>query len=318
MPAAEPSLPQFSAPFSRHFLRYFLATRPAFLTVTLAACLIGLASAYAQGVNIDPLRAGLTLFFALVAHAGVNVVNDYYDALNGSDAANQERCFPFTGGSRFIQNGVLTLRQAALLGYGLLAAVIPAGLWLTAHSAPGLIGIGLLGLLLGWAYSAPPLKLMCRGLGEIAIVGGWLLVVVGTDFVQRGSLGWLPVLVGLPYALLVANILFINQFPDARADASAGKNTLVVKLGPEQAKWGYLAIALFAYGWLILFVGRGALPVYAAAGALPLALSFNAGRELLHHASEPAALVPAIQKTIAAANLSGLLLALGLAFSRLH
>lgn len=317
MPAAEPTSARFASPFARYLLRYLLATRPAFLTVTLAGCLIGLASVHAQGLAIDPLRATLTVCFALLAHAGVNVINDYYDALNGSDAANQHRCFPFTGGSRFIQNQVLTLRETAWLGYGLLLAVVPAGLWLTLHSAPGLMRVGLAGLLLGWAYSAPPLKLMCRGLGEVVIVGGWLLVVVGSDFVQRGAFVWQPFHVGLPYALLVANILYINQFPDVQADAQAGKHTLVVRLGVEQAKWGYLVIALLAYGWLILMVGRGVLPVYAAAGALPLILSFHAGRELLQHAAEPVQLVPAIQKTIAAANLSGLLLALGLAFSRL-
>jgi 1,4-dihydroxy-2-naphthoate polyprenyltransferase len=177
----EPTLDALHNPF----LRYFAATRPAFLSVTFVGCLLGLATAAFSGIPVGPALATATLFFALVAHAGANVINDYYDALSGCDEANTERQFPFTGGSRFIQNGVLSLRATGIFGYSLLAAVVPAGLWLTAVSASGLILIGLAGLVVGWAYSAPPLKLQSRGLGEFAITAGWLLVVVGSDFVQR-------------------------------------------------------------------------------------------------------------------------------------
>ena len=254
------------------------------------------------------------MLFALVAHAGANVVNDYYDALNGSDARNTERLFPFTGGSRFIQNGVLTLRQTARFGYGLLALVIAAGLWLSWHTGPGLLAIGAGGLLAGWAYSAPPLRLMSRGLGELAIAGGWLLVVIGTDYVQRGAFDALPFIAGLSYALLVANLLFINQFPDHAGDAAAGKRTLVVLLGPQTAKWAYLLIAIVAYGWLLGMVGNDTLPQKSAAAAMTLVLSFTAARDLLEYASQPAALEPAIKRTILATNLHGLVLAGALMF----
>lgn len=190
--------------------------------------------------------------------------------------------------------------------------MIPAGLWLTVHSAPGLIAIGMAGLFVGWAYSAPPFKLMCRGLGELAIVAGWLLVVLGSDFVQRGSFALAPLLAGLPYALLVAAILYINQFPDRRADASVGKRTLVVRLASRQARLGYLLLVGGAYLSLLLAILAGALPPFAAAGLLTLPLSLQAARLLLRHAEQPAALAPAIKLTIAATNLHGLLLAVGL------
>lgn len=294
----------------------FAATRPAFLSVTLVGCLIGLAGAWGSGLRLDATTAAATVLFALVAHAGVNVINDFHDALSGADAANTARLFPFTGGSRFIQNGVLSTRETGRFGYALLAAVIPAGLWLTWQAGPGLIAIGLGGLFVGWAYSAPPLALMSRGLGELAIAAGWLLVVVGTDYVQRGAFSFLPVASGLSYALLVANLLFINQFPDHDGDAAAGKRTLVVRLGPAVAKWGYLLIAILAYGWLVAMVATDRLPQKAGAAALTLVLSFAAARELIAHAGEPAELAPAIKRTILAANLHGLALAAALAFGR--
>jgi 1,4-dihydroxy-2-naphthoate octaprenyltransferase len=102
----------------------------------------------------------------------------------------------------------------------------------------------------------------------------------------------------------------------SRGDEAAGKRTLVVRLGAEQARWGYLIIALLAYGWLVLMVGREVLPQKAAGAALTLVLSFHAARELLAHADTPAELGKAIRLTIIAANLHGLLLAAALAFAR--
>lgn len=316
--ALNPAAPAEPQPGKLNGLRLWLAaTRPAFLTVTLLAVLLGLASSFFSGIPVDGLKATLTLIFALVAHAGVNVVNDYHDHLNGADAANTERQFPFTGGSRFIQNGVLSPQQTAWLGYGLLASVIPAGLWLTWQSGAGLIGIGLAGLLVGWAYSAPPLKLMSRGLGEVAIVAGWLLVVVGTDYVQRDEFAQLPLLVGLPYALLVACILFINQFPDRKGDEAVGKRTLVVRLGVDNAPWAYLFLILLANLWVLLLVGRSSLPVFAALSVFALPVSMQAARRLLRCAGRPSALRPAITQTIAACHVHGALMIAGLVLARL-
>ena len=308
MPPVEPSLAALSNPA----LRYFLATRPPFLSVTLFASLIGLATAVFSGVALNPATATITVVFALVAHAGINVLNDYYDALNGTDAINTERVFPFTGGSRFIQNGVLTLNETAAFGAVLLGLVVAAGLWLTAASAPGLIWIGVAGLFIGWTYSAPPLKLNSRGLGEACVWAGFALIAVGTDFVQRGSISSLPVVAVTGYALLVTNILYINQFPDRRADEAAGKHHWVVRLGVERARWGYAAIAAAAYLWVIAAVVVGTLPWLSLVALLPAALSARAARDLLRFASRPRDLATAIQLTIGAASLHGLLLAAAL------
>jgi len=308
----EPSLEALSNPG----LRYFAATRPAFLSVTFVGVLLGLASAAASGVRIDPALATMTMFFALVAHAGANVINDYYDAISGCDAANTARVFPFTGGSRFIQNGVLSLSATGRFGYALLLAVIPAGLWLTAVSDSGLILIGLAGLVVGWAYSAPPFKLQSRGLGEFGITLAWLLVVVGADFVQRHGFAAAPAAAGLGFALLVASVLYINQFPDIDADAKAGKYTLVVRLGAPAARWGYLLIVVLAYGWVGVLALAGALPKLTLLALVPAVANVAAMRKLWPKAARPSELAPAIKLTILAASLHGLLLAVALVVAR--
>lgn len=303
----EPTLATFHNPL----LRYVAATRPAFLTASLMACLLGLAAARHDGIALTGLAA-ITLLFALLAHAGANVLNDYYDALNGTDAQNTERIFPFTGGSRFIQNGVLTLAQTRNFGFALLSGVALAGLWLMLRSGPQLLYIGFVGLFIGWAYSAPPFRLNSRGLGELCVTAGFLLITVGTDFVQRKGFSVAPLVAGLSYALLVANLLYINQFPDRKADKAAGKLHWVARLEVRQARWGYALIAALAYAWLLSGVMLGGLPVSALLAALALPLSVKAARLLLRHAAQPQRLGGAIRLTIAAMLLHGVLLSFGL------
>jgi 1,4-dihydroxy-2-naphthoate octaprenyltransferase len=312
VPTAEPTLAALPNPA----LRYLLATRLPFLSVTLVATLIGLAVSFWTGVALSPSTALLTVVFALVAHAGVNVLNDYYDARNGTDAINTERIFPFTGGSRFIQNGVLSERETGLFGAALFAVVVPAGLWLAAHSGPELLHIGLAGLIVGWAYSAPPLKLNSRGVGELCVWAGFALIVVGSDFVQRGALSPAPWIAAAAYALLVTNILFINQFPDRRADEAVGKRHWVVRLGVERSRVVYVLIAALAYGWVAFAVIRGMLPLLALAALLPALLSTKAASILWREAASPARLAPAIPLTIASATLHGVLLAAALVLAR--
>lgn len=292
--------------------RYFLATRPPFLTITLFGCLLGMATAHADGVPLDAMTAFSTLLLGLFLHAAVNVHNDYCDHLNGTDVRNTRRVFPFTGGSRFIQNGVLTPQATLWLARALFAVTIAGGLALAWRVGPGLLWIGIYGVIAGWAYSAEPLRLNSRGLGEICVVATFALVVVGADFAQRGSLGEMALWAGLGYALLTANILYINQFPDRDADLAAGKRHWVARLPVRQARWGYLIILVLAALAMLLPVLAGKLPSGSALGLLALIPGALAARILLRHADEPQLLAPALRLTIVAAHLAALATATGL------
>ncbi len=285
--------------------------RPGFLVITLIACLVGMASAAACGCGFSPSRAAVTLALALMAHAAANMLNDHEDARNGADAANADGLFPFTGGSRLVQQGLVQAQDMRHLAMALLMVVVPGGLWLALQSGGGLVLLGLVGLLLGWAYSAPPLALMSRGVGELAVAMAWGLVVVGADYVQRGQFFLIPSVAAVSYALLIANILIANGLPDARSDAQVGKRTLAVRLGPRTGAVVYLALALLAHVWVAAMVWAVVLPVQTlwALASAPLALA--AGVLLLRHGDQPARLRPALVLGIAAAVVHGLGLALG-------
>ena len=123
--------------------------RPGFLVITAVGCLLGWAAAAQAGVVLSTGKAVATLVLALVAHAAANVLNDHEDARNGADDANGQGLFPFTGGSRLVQTGVVQVQDLRRLALWLLALLVPGGLWLAWHSGVGLVAIGLAGVFLG-------------------------------------------------------------------------------------------------------------------------------------------------------------------------
>jgi 1,4-dihydroxy-2-naphthoate polyprenyltransferase len=300
-------------------LMWWRMTRPAFLLLTVVTCVLGTTTAAACGCGLDlPLAVGATLL-AVLAHALGNVLNDLHDARNGADAANTQGVFPFTGGSRLIQTGAVSERQTRELALALLVFLVPAGLLLAVKVGPGVLLLGFAGLLLAWAYSAPPLKLMSRGLGEMAVAMAWFLVVVGSDYVQRQQFFIIPASAAASLALMVAALLVINGIPDAQADASVGKRTLVVKLGVSGAVAAYGALVVLAHGWLATSVWLLIPPQPALWGLISLPLSLTAWFFLARHAHEPQRLKPALGLTVAATLLHGLGMAAGFAqMARLH
>jgi 1,4-dihydroxy-2-naphthoate octaprenyltransferase len=83
----------------------------------------------------------------------------------------------------------------------------------------------------------------------------------------------------------------------------------VVRLALEQARWGYVLIALAANAWLFGAVLAGALPSLALIALVAAIPSAQAAADLFRYAAQPRALTATIRRTIAAALLHGLLLA---------
>ena len=234
--------------------QYLKATRPSFLSITLIAYFIG----YSINPNIGYSTVGfLGLIVALLAHAAGNVINDFHDSVNGSDVANIERIYPFTGGSRMIQDGVFTDQQIRDVAIALFCLSILLGISVAYTSSISLIFVGMLGIFLAWAYSAPPFKLMSRGLiGELSIALAWSLVVIGAAILSESpqvSHSGLPtyIAIGLSYGFSVTNILFVNQIPDITADLSAKKHTLAATIQAKHLWLYYLCFNLLTYSTLL-------------------------------------------------------------------
>lgn len=254
---------------------YFAATRPAFLTASLFPVLAALAMVWGENGELDFFLAFLTLLNIALIHSAANVLNDYFDARNGSDENNTQRVFPFTGGSRFIQNGVLTLNQVFRLGVGLMVAGIILGLVMVVLQGPLILGIGLLGVMMAVFYSAPPC-LACKGLGDIVIATCFgILPVIGTVYIQSGEILPTALWLGLIIGCYVAAILWINSIPDIEADRMSGKLTLPVRLGEKLAAYG-LPLWFIAGTVLIVLAPLPAGSYLALLAIVPAAIASKA------------------------------------------
>ena len=255
--------------------RYLLATRPMFLPASVLPVVVGSSAGVAQAGSFDLVAMALALVAIIGVHGGVNVLNDVCDDANGTDRDNEARVFPYTGGSRFIQNGVLTRTQMQSWAVLLLGASAACGALLLALKGWPVLWLGLAGMALGILYSVPPVFLAGRGLGETAVgVGFGLLPVAGSAWLQTGTVGWSEVLLAVPVSVWVANILLVNEVPDADADARAGKRTLAVRLGASGAAVVYAAASGLAAAAAVLLVTLGG---YTAWGLLASILLLGAG-----------------------------------------
>jgi 1,4-dihydroxy-2-naphthoate octaprenyltransferase len=217
--------------------------------ITLASAssiLLGSALAAADG----PIAWGwlaLTIVGIFCLEAAKNASGEIFDWDSGVDLAIGEADrSPFSGGKRVIVDGLLTRRQTkitALVFYGLGGA---AGLAIALWQEPWVLPLGLAGAALAYFYHAPPLALSYHGLGELAVTLVYgPLIAIGTHLVQRHTVPPSVVAATVPLGLMVGAFLWINEFPDRRADDDAGKRTLVVRLGARRAAaaFGLLVIA---------------------------------------------------------------------------
>jgi 1,4-dihydroxy-2-naphthoate polyprenyltransferase len=272
-----PVKPRLSLPFL--VLR---TTRLPFLSATIVPVVLGIVIAASHGF-FDLLTAVLTVIGACLVQLAINVSNDVFDTAQGADDANVTPT-KFSGGSRVIQYGLVSFRGMATLAAGLFAAGAVVGLLLLALAgSPALLAIGVVGLIVGLGYTAPPLKLVYRGLGEVAVaIGFGPLMLLGAYVVQSGgALAWEPFVASIPVAVLVALILYVNEIPDRRGDAHAGKRTLPVRFGRRAIVAGYRIAVIVAYAAIVAGVLGGTLPVTALLALLtiPLALRVSHGLE---------------------------------------
>ena len=286
-------------------------TRLPFLTATFVPVLLGLAIAARHG-PFDWLVAALTILGASFAHLAINVTNDIFDTLSGADEANVNPT-QFSGGSRVLYYGLLSLRELSTWAAILFAGAIAVGLVLLAiRPSLELLLIGVAGVLIGLAYTAPPLKLVYRGLGEIAVaVGFGPVMLLGAYVAQTGRLAWEPLVASLPVAILIALILYVNEIPDRRGDAAAGKRTLVVRLSQIAVERLYLVAALVAFALVVVGVAAGIMPWPTLLALLALPLVFQVYRGIDQHYNSPYTLMAVMGTNVKLHLYTGLLLFVG-------
>jgi len=264
--------------FSTIFIKWaFAITRGGFTSASLFPIFAVAAFLAGSGDNLfNPFSLILCSLGIVFLHVASNLFNDYYDVKDGTDGANTDyfnaglnstmlEGAQLSGGSRAVELGLITHTGTLSLARKMLVVTILVTSILFINSfyitgelsnAINAFTIGIVGGLLGYFYTARPIRLVARrGLGELAIFLSFgPLMTLGALFAISSSTielfsdqFYMAILLGIPHGLLTTNILYINQYPDTVSDASTGKNHLIVTFGKKNARWGYLVILSAAF-----------------------------------------------------------------------
>ncbi len=243
------------------------AARPNFLVLAPLCAGLGVALAWQQGEPPALLDTLLVLVGALLAHAAVNLFNEYEDFVSGLDLITRRT--PFSGGSGALPETPSAALRVLLAAFGTLGLVVAIGLyflWLRGFPmlVLGAAGVALVLTYTRWITRSPIICLLAPGLGfgPVMILGS--LVALGA------RLDTAAVTVSVISLLLVSELLLINQIPDAEADAKAGRRHLVITLGQPTATRLVGALLLGSYGVLAVCILAGWLPAWTAVALAPV------------------------------------------------
>jgi 1,4-dihydroxy-2-naphthoate octaprenyltransferase len=246
--------------------------RPFSFTASAVPVAAGGALAALDGRLDWPLLVG-ALLAAMLLQIGTNVTNEIYDVRKGIDSITSPRA------SHALLKGRLSEREAFGLVIAAFTASVAIGLWLLAVRGWPVAVLGLLGLVGGLGYTAPPLQYKFHALGPplVFLLMGPLMVV-GSYYVSSGSFTWSALVASIPVGLLVTAILQGNEWRDVSEDARAGISTLSIRAGRRFAHQLYLALVIGAYLVLALAVAVDALPPLSLLAMLSLPLLVRAIR----------------------------------------
>jgi 1,4-dihydroxy-2-naphthoate octaprenyltransferase len=273
---------------------------PKISLASFAGLFLGACAAARDG----PLAWGwlaLTVAGIFAIEVAKNASGEIVDFESGTDLAiaPQDRS-PFSGGKRVLVDGLLTRGQTAAIAASGYVLGIGIGLVIAFAREPRVLAFGIVGVACAFFYHASPVRLSYRGLGELAVAFSYgPLVVCGTYLVLRGELPARVFWLSLPLGMLIAAFLWINEFPDAVADAAAHKRTLVVRLGRRRASRLFGALVASALAVLALLPALG-LPQGVWLGGLSIVPAMGAARTLRAHPETTSAIVPAQARTLAA------------------
>ena len=248
--------------------RWLVLTRAAVLPMTITAGAIATLLAVRRP-GFDTGLLILAFVGIVLAHVANNLMNDLFDVEVGADTAEYPRALY---APHPVLSGMVTRRrlaEAALLVNAVDLVILAV---LTAERGWPILVFALGGFLLSVAYTAPPLRLKKRGLGEPDVLLVWgPLMVGGTYYAAVGTVTWQVILASLPYGLLCTAVLMGKHIDKASFDAPLGIRTLPVRLGEARSRHLTKAMMISFYGLVIVCVAVGAMgwPALVVLLALP-------------------------------------------------
>ena len=253
---------------------WWRAVRPFSFTVSLIPPILGAVLAVFEnpGLKINWFRLILTMIGCITAHAGANLLSDYYDY---EARVDREGTF---GSSGLLVEKIMQPKQIFRGGLMGILIALGIGLYLVFVTPNGLFLLGLifLGGILGVFYTAHPIAFKYRALGDIAVfISFGSAMVLGAYYVQAHDFSWAPVLYALPIALLVDAILHSNNLRDIANDKAVHIKTIPILVGEKVSKWIYYGLIFGAYVLILVLIVWAGLPSLSLLTLLSLPLAIK-------------------------------------------
>lgn len=259
----------------------------------------------------------LALITGLGLHIATNVYNDIYDTLQGTDKVNVHRN-EYSGGSGvLLDNPDLYRRMYWLARSGLIIALLSTiglmffvdrELWVY------LWGLYLLSAFFSKFYTAAPVKLAYRGLGEFSVWFAFGPMAIAIAAISQGVFPTHQVLLLMPVSgLSTLSILLVGQLIDLDADKKGGKHGVASRLGTQPTAVIYVLAQLLIFALVIAmaFSYEGASWVLLLA-LVPYVLIFpKTAMLVLKHHIDPEQLKKVAKNTVQIHLLFSLLLIVG-------
>lgn len=214
---------------------WILAARPKTLTGAAVPVMIALAMAYRQCGGVSPFHwmpAALCMLFAFIMQIDANFINDYFDCLHGND--DETRLGPL----RACAQGWVTMRAMRLAIVIITLIACGIGLPLIIYGGWQMIVVGIFCVVFCLLYTT---KLSYLGLGDVLVLLFFGIVpVCVTYYIQLHVVPMDVIMASVACGLVIDTLLVVNNYRDIDNDAQAGKQTLIVHLGPARGRHLYL------------------------------------------------------------------------------
>jgi len=230
------------------------AARLRTLPLSLSGIIVGSFIAASEGL-FDPVICILALFTTIGFQIISNFANDYGDGVKGTD--NQDRVGP----ERALQSGEISpesMKQAITIT-GIISITLALWLIFVAFGTDYVL-YSIVFIILGIACIVAAIKYTVgvnaygySGFGDLFVfIFFGLISVCGTYFLFSKSLNLTVFLPAFSVGLLSVGVLNLNNMRDRESDEKSGKNTIVVKIGNEFARYYhfYLIGASFLFALL--------------------------------------------------------------------
>ncbi|MGI9567424.1 MAG: prenyltransferase [Nitrosopumilus sp.] len=281
---------------------WFRVIRVRFLLASVIAVSVGLAINWWQNFSFDLLDSVLIFAGVMSLHASVDLLNDFWDFKRGIDTKTTRT--KMSGGTGVLPEGLL--KPSSVYRAGVAFLIVGSAIGGYFVITDGIIIAVILGfaVLSIYFYST---KIVDSGLGEFFVAVKGSMIVLGTYYIQSGTISIESILAGIVVGSLSSLVLFIASFPDHDADKSKGRKTLVIAVGKQRAAKLFWIFPLVSYASVLIGVFSSVFPLTSLIVFFSVPLMIKSGFGLMKNFNSIEKLVPFMSSTLMYSRITGAL-----------